>query len=343
MKKFERDLSYYENLYEQKMIRNQKSYYHKFNNSNDNNQKMALNLLWYFTKMSDYNNREKTIEKWIENDRKRDLLYENTAPFHDRVRCKLCNHEMIIEDKDFWHWIDKKPDRILFLYRCEKCHIWRAFFNTWEELEPTSEYCSKCWDIIKYNSKFNWNILIKTYSCKSCWNKYTKQEDFSIWGLKEDPITKEDIELHWYNSKEALKMKESHASISELKTIMDDIDNKWEQEKYTEEYHKLKKYNIFQLEQFISKKLLKTDYKDFKIISKNNIKTYVKCEFEVYYTWPFWDNSSKELDKLITKLVSNSNWKLQKYKTSEKLWAINWFLLWYDNKDDLIKLIKSRK
>ncbi|MGE4443471.1 MAG: hypothetical protein AB7E37_00580 [Candidatus Altimarinota bacterium] len=56
IEKVKKDRSYYENLYERKIIRNQKTYHEIFKNGNNEIEKKALNLIGYFTKMTDYNN-----------------------------------------------------------------------------------------------------------------------------------------------------------------------------------------------------------------------------------------------------------------------------------------------
>lgn len=341
MEKFEKDKSYYENLYERKIIRNQKTYHEMFKNSTNENEKRVLNLIWYTTKMADYNNRDETIEKRILKDRKKDELFQNAKPPIDIVRCKFCNWIMEIEDKDFCDWYDWKADRILFIYRCKNCKKWRWFYNTWEEFQTKKEYCNKCWDIITYTAKFEWDILIQNYKCDNCWNNYILKEDFSSSYIEENPITEKDIQMYWYNEKEAYEMKEAQISINNLKIVMDWINERQEQENYSEKINNLIKYNLFKLEEYINKSLEKTEFKNFKIINKEQVKTYMKCDFEVYFTGNFWENTSKVLDKLIEKLLANSNWKLQKNKTYEKLWVLNWALFWYDNKKDLIELVKK--
>lgn len=342
MEKFLKDRSYYENLYEKRMIRTQKSYHEKFNKSTDNLEKWVLNFAWLLYKMSDYAHRDETIDEWMEQDRASDEFFENTKPFRDIVRCKFCNSIMDIEDKDFFGWYDWNPNRVLFLYKCNQCNKRRGFYNNWEELESKKEYCDKCWFVIIYKAKFNWDILVKNYSCESCWNKYTKEEDFSVEKIQEEIITEDDIKMYWYNEKEAREMKESYDSIDRLKAVMDEINEKKKQEDYTEKLNNLIKYNLFQLEEFINKSLEKTEYKNFKIINKENIKTYMKCDFEVYFTWNFWEKTIKTLDKLLNDLLSNTNWKIPKNAIDEKLWILTWKIYGYDREEDLIELIKSR-
>lgn len=342
MEKFLKDRSYYENLYERKMIQKQKSYHEKFNKSTDNLEKWVLKFAWLLYKMSDYAHRDETINKWMEQDRKSDEFYEKAQAPRDIVRCRICNSIMDIEDKDFCHWYNWKPYRVLFLYMCSKCNKWRWFYNNWEEFETKKEYCDKCWWIINYTAKFNWDLLIKKYSCKSCWNKYTKEEDFSVKKFEEDPITENDIKMYWYNEKEAWEMKHAYDSIDKLKAIMDEINQKESQKDYTEKLNNLNKYNLFQLEEFLNKSLEKTEFKNFKVINKEQVKTYLKCEFEVYFTWSFWEKTIKSLDKLLNDLLSNTNWKISKNTIDEKLWILTWNIYGYDRKEDLIELIKSR-
>lgn len=337
-----KDRSYYENLYERKMIENQKYYYDKFNNSNDNKEKWILSFLWCFIKMSDYKHRDETINKWMEKDKNRDIFYQNTKPIRDIVRCKFCNKIMELEDKDYSYWTDWKNDKILFIYRCNECKKWRAFYNTWEEFETAKNYCKKCWEIIDYTAEFEWDILVKNFSCDSCWEKYIEKEDFSS-SYKEEKITEKDIDLHWYKEKEAYEMIKAYNSIDDLKNIMDWIWKKDENDIYKEKIKEIEKLNLYQLEKLINEKISKLDFINFKIINKEQVKTYMKCEFEVYYTWSFWDKTNKKFDKILNDILSNSNWKVQDNKTSEKLGLLNGFIFGYDIESDLIELVKKRE
>ncbi len=228
------------------------------------------------------------------------------------------------------------------MYRCTNCRKWRAFYNDWTEFESEKESCKKCNEIIDYKWKFEWDIFIKKYHCESCWIKYTKKEDFSSTYKEENPITQKDIDKYWYSKKDEIESQQFHSSMISLKELI--LDKK-DEEKENDENKKLEwitKYNLFQIEEKIISSFKNTDFVNFKITKKDNVKTYLKCEFEVYFKWNYWIEIHKKLDKSLKKTLSSSNWKLQEYKTTEKLWVLTWYLFWYDNREDLLKLLKIR-
>lgn len=339
MENFLKDRFYYENLYDHHTIKIMKN----LEKINKERIKKWNPFIWEFTmlmeKYNRYEHRNNTIAEWVEKDKKRDEFYKNTTEPFDIIRCRLCNKKMILESKSFDVWVLWKKDKILFIYRCDKCEKWRAFYNDWKEFETTKEKCKKCNITIDYKWSFEWDIFIKNYNCNNCWIQYTEKEDFSIKKDNEDIITQEDINKYWYNKKDEIEAEQFHTSLYNLKEIILDKNSEKKEKEEQEKLSRITKYNFLQIENLIISSLKNTDFQDFKIIKNETIKTYLKCEFQVFYKWNCSIEISNKLEKIINNTLSKSNWKIQKYKTTEKLWIINWFLFWYDNKEDLLKLI----
>lgn len=340
MEKHLKDRSYYENIYDHQTIRIMKN----LEDINKWRNKKGGTHLWEFfmlmKKYTRYEHRSKTIEENMQRDKNRDEFYENTSEPFEVIRCKLCNTKMSLELKEFYLGTLWKQDKVLFMYRCINCRKWRAIYNDWAEFESEQESCKKCNEIIDYKWKFEWDIFIKKYHCESCWIKYTKKEDFTSTYKEDNPITQKDIDKYWYSKKDEIESQHFHSSMNSLKDLI--LDKK-DEEKEIEDNKKLEKiikYNLYQIEEKIISSLKNTDFVNFKITKKDNVKTYLKCEFEVYYKWNDSIEINKKLDKLLKKTLSSSNWKLQEYKTTEKLWLLTWYLFWYDNREDLLKLTK---
>jgi len=343
MEKVLKDRQYYENLYDQWMIKNLKRFEKIWKKDDSPIHNMITELSICFKKMDSYWKREETIRERIKRDADSDVFFENCQEPFQIVRCRLCNDIMTMQlkDLDIW-WYSGKKDRVLFFYKCEKCRKWRAFYNDWEEFESEDEKCEKCWMITDPKSKFEWDILTLTYSCSHCWAKYTKTEDFSIKHYEDEPITQEDIKKYWYSEDEAKKMFQSRIALNNLTELVKKFDNEDEKNNKKEKLKDIKKYNLFELENYINQSLEKTNFTNFKITKKDIEKTYMKCEFEAYSKWDTWKYQNKELDKLLTALLSNSNWRIQKNKTYEKLWVLTWIIFWYDTDEDLLKLVINK-
>ena len=130
-----------------------------------------------------------------------------------------------------------------------------------------------------------------------------------------------------------------HTSLYNLKEIILDKKDEKKEKEEQEKLSKIKKFNFLQIEDLIIQWLENSDFTNFKIIKNETIKTYLKCEFQVFYKWVDSIEITKKLEKILNDILTSSNWKLQKYKTTEKLWILTWYIFWYDNKEDLLKLI----
>lgn len=81
-------------------------------------EKIATTMSLYFETGERYLNKEKTIQKWMDDDRKRDELYES-AQAPEGIRCLTCRNRVTSTFKILWDELDKE-DRILFMYDCPK-------------------------------------------------------------------------------------------------------------------------------------------------------------------------------------------------------------------------------
>src|SRR4029077_10899428 len=73
----------------------------------------ARKLWFYFETGERYINKEKTIQEWMEADRKKDEFYES-AEAPENIRCLTCRNRVTPTFKEFWYE-NGKSDRILFM------------------------------------------------------------------------------------------------------------------------------------------------------------------------------------------------------------------------------------
>lgn len=344
MESFLKDRSYYENLYDQNTIKFLKDKEKSIRPKIKKWEPDFTNFLIYFYKMSRYENREAAIIKRIQRDKEKDNFINNTKPPISIVRCKFCNVIMELESKDFFSWYENKPHELLFIYRCQKCRKWRWFYNNWNELESLVEKCRKCWEIIKYKWSYKDHILTKEYNCNKCWEKYSEIEDYSTsLSIKDEEITQEDMLKYWYSEKEAYDMRQVRVSLDNMWKALDKIKERDKDKEFYEQINKLSKYNLSQIENYIIENLDKKEFSNFKINSSKQYKTYLICEFNVYYNWTFWNNAGRKFEKILEQMLYNTNWSISRGYLTEKLWVITWIINWYDDEKDLLELIKKRK
>lgn len=126
-------------------------------------------LEWYLHMQTGdrYLNKEKTIREWMENDRKKDELYE-TAQASEDIRCLTCRNRLKPTFKELWSEMDK-PDRVLFMYDCpNKCLPRRAFFSDGEEWRTKPRLCLKCDTPLDERADDDGTKLVTTRTCPQC-------------------------------------------------------------------------------------------------------------------------------------------------------------------------------
>jgi hypothetical protein len=144
--------------------------------------KWAHDMQLYYEKGERYANRDKTVQEWMDADRKKDELYESAEP-PENVRCLTCRNRLTPIFKDLMSSLDKE-DRILFMFECpNKCLPRRAFYADGEEWRSKPDLCPHCDKPLSVTMKDDGKVSTTTYSCAKC--KYKRSEDY-IWRHKEE-------------------------------------------------------------------------------------------------------------------------------------------------------------
>ncbi len=143
---------------------------------------MAKRLYLFFEKGERYINKDKTIQEWMDRDKKRDDLYE-TAQAPEDIRCLTCRNRLSPTSKDFWPDTEK-GDRILFMYDCpNKCLPHRAFFSDGEEWRVKPNLCLHCSTPLETKTNDDGKKLITTNTCPKC--GYEEKDEYE-WQHKKE-------------------------------------------------------------------------------------------------------------------------------------------------------------
>jgi hypothetical protein len=144
--------------------------------------KWAHDMQLYYEKGERYAERDKTVQEWMDADRKKDELYESAEP-PENVRCLTCRNRLTPIFKDLMSSLDKE-DRVLFMFECpNKCFPRRAFYADGEEWRSKPDLCPHCDKPLSVTMKDDGKVSTTTYSCAKC--KYKRSEDYT-WRYKED-------------------------------------------------------------------------------------------------------------------------------------------------------------
>ena len=82
--------------------------------------KIVLDIALYFKKGDHYSQRENTIKKWMQDDKKKQDKYDKT-PIPINITCSFCHNKMEFFDKSFSY--KDKANPLIFSFRCKKCYI----------------------------------------------------------------------------------------------------------------------------------------------------------------------------------------------------------------------------
>jgi hypothetical protein len=87
----------------------------------------------YFKKGENYRRKEKTIDEWMERDKRLQEKYDNT-PLLENVFCNDCNHAMEFFDKSLDEKLEGKL-RMLFFFECPHCQKRKGIYEDGEIFE----------------------------------------------------------------------------------------------------------------------------------------------------------------------------------------------------------------
>jgi len=304
-------------------------------------------LIMLFERGRMLDERDETIDKWMERDRKIDQMYDEAEPFYD-IRCKKC---LVFLKPESWsatyfsaREVDWK-DRMWFFYKCPECNKKSLFYDNREEYIFEKPKCEKCNGVVSEKTKREWDIITTISTCQNCWNKTKDVLDLDTSGEKKkqrekeenDKYSHEDFEKYGFNEKDRSDYVSQMKALDNLKEIMDDKDSS----NIAEELSRIIKLTLPKVIAKLKEKLDEKKYSDL-ISTWNSIeKTYIRVSFSMNYLSEENFNTSKFI-RGVEDLFIDTNWRICKNSVVERLWIVTFDLFGYDNRDDLIKLVEKK-
>lgn len=286
-------------------------------------------------------NKKRTIENWMETDKKRDELFEN-AVGPESVTCLTCGRLMYQISKDLWTNIDK-PDRVLFMYECPLKHVpLRAFYDDGEERRFSPDICSKCGQEMTSSCDKQKNKLIFINTCKGCGHEDRSEIDTTKKEEKIDDDFVKDRERFCMTAEEGDKYIDGKYKLKGTSEIFAKMA---EREKNKDAYDKvaqIKKLKIVGVEELLGPVLEANKYIRFKlgepVISKDIVVSFSVHDSE--------DRSEPQsvgnLSKLIRKTLEGTNWRLMTDGVNYRLGMLTGRLRGYERDDDMLELVQDK-
>ena len=250
---------------------------------------VTRDISFYFIKGDRYDRKSETIEKWMAKDKHRDEIFENAQPLAG-VRCLSCNSLMEVKDKDLRSSLED-DDKVMFLYSCPNCQRARFFFAGGKEHIPEK-------------IKDDGNIDL-TYS------KPIKEENTV------DHNYAKDRDRFCMTDEEGKEYLSAKFKMDQLEFIKKESQKEKE---IIEKTKHIKKLNITELEELLSKELAKINFVKFET-SNPEMGTDIVISFTIHDSQKDRSNydSQNQLKKAIGSILKNTNWHLMSDGVSYRL------------------------
>lgn len=335
-------LYYYNNL-KKDLIKNRSKFKNMTDDEFDKDVQKCISYTANIISGERFRRKSETIKTWMERDKKMQDLYDNTqAP---SVSCKNCHFPMQVTSKDS---MDSYEDTayILFMYECAKCGKRNAYKDDGSEWVYTAPKCPKCGHELKTDIKYKGDITTYISSCSEC--KYFDKDIHDYGKFKKEQAEKEKREKmlleHYretfcWNEKDGFQYITTMNTIAELKREIEERKQKEANPKF-QQAQKLNKLKVSELEELLSKTLIKEKYSNL-LLGSPEMQKFVIIPFTAQDS----DKERKERDsvhqlkKVIESALINTNWRLMSEGISYRMGYVYGRLKGYEQDEDLMEIV----
>jgi hypothetical protein len=295
-------------------------------------------LIIYYHAGNAYVNKESTIQKWMDNDKERDRVYESARePTGIQCRCGRIMHstyKTLHED-----------NQVIFFFDCPKgCLPKRAIFDNGEEWTSKKYQCPQCNTKLQEETTRDGDKIATIYNCNSC--KYSNTDIIELSSQKEeviDPDYEKDRARFCISDKDGIEFIQHAQLLKEIEKIKKERKEKEEKKELYEKVEKMNKLSIPQIKDFFIQSLEETNYIN-PVFEKPEISNIVSISFSVEDKSNTGEYDSKQnLKKHIRTALENTNWRLMSEGISYRLGLLSGCIRAYENEKDLVKLIEKSK
>lgn len=348
----ERD--HYEDMYDRvtvSLCRRQRDFYTNYSAKGLKKiQKKAIMMVggvwWEIAKiyitLERYDDREKTINEWMEDDRRRDEL-EATAQPPANIQCNTCSGQMYEETRSVWE--RNGEDAVLFFMQCANKHLpMQTVFSDGSEYVRDIPKCPDCHNELVISRLPSNEDMVKTkYSCLSC--TYVDVVEFSVAPKQvyEDPEYEKDKLLFCLSEDDVIEARDSVRRMEDMKKLVDEMEHERVHKVEYDAVKKIKKLTIPQVKQLIAEKLHDCGYQSVTF-DQPEMSKFVAIQFNVEEMET--DNarqSTSVLTKLLKQYLKETNWRLMSDGVYYRLGLMTGRVRAYETKEELFKLVTSKK
>lgn len=288
--------------------------------------------------------REETINRWMEQDHKRDTMLAQARP--PLVRCPSCERAMDCVYTHLNSDLDNDREWLEFIVQCKPCKQGKIVYENGSEVVRKTEpaRCGKCKDgEIECTVREEGGKRYFVDTCKSCGHV---EETPSVLNDEKKP-SEEETERYEHDRKRFCITDEQgqrYLRWEEHSKKLDDAKKEYEQNiVFHDKLKEVQKLNIAGLEKLLKAKTVKQGYVDLSI-SMSPPDRQIILNFSVRdteYKRQEYD-SRKTLEKIIGNALEDTNWALMSEGVSYRLGLLTGRIRGYETEDDLQELTKVR-
>lgn len=307
----------------------------------------VINQQLYFLKAHEYQKKEATINKWIEDDKKIQKRYDSSIS--PNIRCEQCGRKFKELSRNF-EGIDCLKSRIMFTLICEDCRIVKHVYENGDEIVLTLERCSKCKASVKSDCTFSDDVSTYFYECTKCGHQEKDVHAPKRFTHELEEEKKKDSELlQQYREQFCLNDEEGKVAVDVLEQM------KFANEVYTYELSKysdpareksfqVKKLNISELERLLNSKLLPEGYRKLSF-GRVVIEKFVIVPFSIQDTESdrTAERSIQCFIATVNDLLENTNWRLMIDSTSYHLGYLSGRFKGHEREEDITSLFEGKQ
>ena len=298
----------------------------------------------YFKKGENYRRKEKTIDEWMERDKRLQEKYDNT-PLLENVFCNDCNYAMEFFDKSLDQKLEGKL-RVLFFFECPHCHKRKGVYEDGGVFDMDKK-CPKCGSELESMTVKKNEVLTIIDKCKNCNYEYK-----DVWDFKADEEkSKKENERQKYlldNFRKEFCLSKEEGEEYVMDRIRDenfkkrdDEQKKKEDDPKYQKAMKLRKIKVIELQKIIEEVIIKNGFNNLSF-DKPETDRQIIIPFSVQETNNERSgyDGSRNLKRAIVKALEDTNWRLMSDGIRERLGILSGKLKGYEREEDLVKIIK---
>lgn len=340
-----KDRSYYEDLYDSITVRHCRSMEdlvikREYKNEQEKDSfRRLMNFDLFFQKGERALKRDKTVDEWMQEDRKLDQHFDN-AKTPQNVICKFCDKPMILFDKSFRTGIGKSPNRVQFIFHCNPCKVGRLIYDTGEIKEFIPWKCPNCGRKLQDLGKEEGSMIYVHMKCDFC--RYEDKHTVDLSEKVEEEIEEESSaeELLQYKlDKDRFCLSEKgktdfingKKSLYNLVNLLREIDEETKKKKEAMVFNKVP---CAQIQRKITDLIESHGFINLKFHKPETTKDTI-VRFEVLDTQKRNHYASRyDLEIFFKDIFKDTNWRVEKGTMKSKQRVISGKIIGYAEKDD---------